>query len=497
MKNSKRKILIASSFAILMLMVPLASAVTDTKTVEKLEAQQTQQELMIGARDSRPGFIKVIYMIAEEMVQEILDLGLNVNENTEVLQAQMQQILASNEYDLTTILNQELLVSGESLMEQGVQDMGVGSTPGEVSDSSVVGNTETGMELQGTSTKVVYFESYQNIYTYLAGDLYTGFTPNQIKERLGWINGMINFIGSVNKAKEEWQETFIPNVTWVNIMEDWGDWIDVPIDVEQIFTDVEIYLMETFADHPLIGEIIPLVLQEIYARLNKKVGSNLKSFMDKVTGAIRTFIRVWRGKNTDLSPRKAFRKILFFALVLGLDAWLVIMHCNPVTYPERWDRWEHERFNAKQNFSENLSKFSQWLGSEPWLEPVHINGTVAGCTETETTEVYCEKDSSTRISVIGNGYFDGLDFITEDETPDWGLHKCVTTASNSKGTITLGNSGTKIEKILAVGAFSGGNLTLSFDFSGQGSGYSSGYAVQTQKSMTVTQQTTQTTTPSK
>jgi hypothetical protein len=414
----------------------------------------------------------------------------------------MQQILASEKYDLTAILNQELLVSGESLMEQGVQDMGVGSTPGKVSGSSVVGNTEIGMELQGTSTKVVYFESYQNIYTYLAGDLYTGFTPDQIKERLGWINGMINFIGSVNKAKEEWQETFIPNVTWINIIEDWGSWLGVPIDVEQLFADLEAGLLDTFAGYPLIETIITFVLQELYARLNKKVGSNLRSFVDKLTGSIRTFIRVWRGKNIDISPRKALRKILFYTLVLSLDAWLVIMHCNPVMYPERWDRWEHERFNAKQNFSENLTKFYEWLTvSEPWLEPVHINGTLTGLTEAQLlgieTLVYCQKDSTTTVTVDENGYLEGLDFVTENENPNWGLHKCVTTASNSVGTITLGNhigSGSLAQNILEVGVFSGGNLTLNFDFSGQGSSYPSGYVVQSQPAQ---QTKTQTTTPSK
>jgi hypothetical protein len=500
MKNSKRKILIASFFAVLMLMVPLASAVTETKTVQNLQVKQSEQELILQAQDSRSGLLKVIYMIAEEMVQELLDAGLNVNENTELLQAQMQQILASEEYDLTTILNQELLISGESRMEQGVQDMGVGSNPGKVSGSSVVGNTEIGMELQGTSIEVG-FESYQNIYTYLAGDLYTGFTPGQIQERLGWINGMINLIEKVNKAKEEWQDTFIPNITWVNIIEDWGSWIGINIDVEQLFTDLEAYLLVKFAGYPLIGEIIPAVLQALYERLNKKVGDNLKSFLNKVKSSIRTFIRVWRGKITDVSPRKALRKILFWTMVLSLDAWLVLFHCNPLMYPERWNRWEIERFNAKQNFSDNLTKFYNWLGSEPWLESVHINGTIAGLTEAQLlgieTLVYCEKDPTTRVTVDENGYFEGLDFVTENENPNWGLHKCVTTTSNSIGTITLGNhigSGSLAQNILEVGAFSGGNLTLNFDFSGQGNSYPGGYVVQTQPAQ---QTKTQTTTQSK
>jgi len=494
MKNSKRRVLIASFFAVLMLMVPLASAVTDTNAVENLQVQQTEQELMIEAQDTRPGFIKIIYTMAEEMVQELLDLGLDVNENTEILQEQMQQILATEEYTLTTELNEELLaVFEEDLLEQSIEDTGIESTYDEESDLSIVENTEIGMELVETSIEVE-FESYQNIYLYVAGDVYTGFNSDQIKERLGWINGLINFIGKVNKAKEEWQETWIPNVTWVNIIEDWGDWIGVPIDVEQIFTDIEIYLMEKFADHPLIGEIIPLVLQEIYARLNKKVGSNLRSFMDKLTGSIRTFIRVWSGKNTDISPRKAFRKILFAALVLSLDAWLVIMHCNPVVYPERWDQWEIERLKAKQNFSENLTKFYDWLESEPWLEPVHINGTITGLIGEQLLEtaVYCKKDPSTQVTVDENGYFEGLDFSTCDESSPRGLHKCVTMASNSAGSITLGETGTNIEKILEVGAFSGGNLTLTFDFNNPPS---SDYVVETQSSVTETQETiTQTTT---
>jgi len=70
MKNSKRKILIASFSAVLMLMLPLASAVTDTKTVQNLQVQQSKQELSIKANENRRGFLKVIYMIAEDMVQE-------------------------------------------------------------------------------------------------------------------------------------------------------------------------------------------------------------------------------------------------------------------------------------------------------------------------------------------------------------------------------------------------------------------------------------------
>ncbi len=494
MKNSKRKILIASSFAILMLMVPLASAVTDTKTVENLEFQHTEQQLIFKERDSRSGLLELIYTIAEEMVQEVLDVGLNVNENTEVLQAQMQQILASEGYDLTAELNQELIASGQNLMGQDVQDMGVGATSGELSGSSVVKNTGAGIESQATGSKIGYSESYQDIYTYLAGEVYAGFNSEQIKGRLGWINGMIGYILRTKTSYDAWKETWIPNVTWVNIIEDWGDWLGVPIDVEQLFVELEASLLEMFEGHPLIETIIPVVLQELYDRLNTKVGNNLRNLLDKVSGKIRDFIRVWRGKDVGLSPKKIFRRILFWTLLFTLDAWLVVTHCNPVLYPDRWERWEIERIHARANLSENLTKFSQWYESNPWLEPVHINGTVAGCTDTETTQIYCEKDPSTRISVTGNGYFEGLDFYTRDEAYPRGLHICKTTASNSKGTITLGGhsgSGSLGQNILEAGVFSGGNLTVIFDFSGQqGSGYPGVYVVQSQPAQ-------QTTTPSK
>jgi len=507
MKISKRKILIASFSAVLMLMVPLASAVTETKTVQNLQVQQSKQELAIKVNDNRRGFLKVIYMIAEDLLQELLDAGLNVNENTEVLQAQMQQILANEGDALATDLNENLceglLAPGENPVGQGIGNTGVGATSGGVSGSFVVQNTATGMELKGTSSQLEYFESYENIYSYLAGDVFTGFTPEQIQERLGWINGLIKFIDQINNAKKEWQDTFIPNVTWVQIIEDDAYiWLGADISIQQFFDNLEAHLLEKYAGHPLIETIVPAVLQWIYDKLNKKVGDNLKSFVDKLIKSIRTFIRVWGGKNTDMSPRKALRKILFLALVVGVDAWLLAFHMNPVTYPGRIDSWLSEMYNARQNLSENLTKFYDWLGSEPWLEPVHIKGNVTGCTQEQLMEtvVYCEKDPSTSVSVTvdenGIGHFEGLDFITCDESYPRGLHKCVTMASNSIGTITLGNhigSGSLIQNILEVGAFSGGNLTLNFDFSGQGNSYPNGYVVQTQNSNMVTQQTTKTT----
>jgi len=509
MKNSKRKILIAISFAILMLMVPLASAVTDNKTVENLQTQQTQQKLMIKARNSKPGVINVIYMIAEDLVQELLDAGLNVNENTEVIQAQMQQILATEGDVLTTDLDEmlceELLVSGEDPMGQGIEDTGVGSISGEVSGSYVVENPETGMELEGTSSEIEYFESYQNIYLYLAGDLFTDFNPNQIKDRLGWVADLVEYMNGTYNAWDEWKETWIPNVTWIDVIEDWFSYLGISIDVEQIFLDIETRLLEKFAGHPLIEIIIQAVLQWIYDHLNTKVGNNLKDLKDKFMGAIKTFLKVWFGKITDISPKKAFRRIIFWALFFSLDGWLVFMHTIP--YPDRWEEWNITRLKARQNFSENISKFFDWLhsgynGQEPWLEPVHINGTVTGLTVEQLLEtiVYCEKDQPKQVTADENGYFEGLDFITCDENSPRGLHKCVTTASNSEGSITLGvhsGSGSKLQNILEVGAFSGGTLTLTFDFDNPPD---NSYVVETQSSMTMAQQTTttqQTTTQNK
>ncbi len=511
MKNSKRRILIASFSAVLMLMLPLASAVTDTKTVQNLQVQQSKQELSIKANENRRGFLKVIYMIAEDMVQELLDAGLNVNENTEVLQAQAQQILANEGDALATDLNSTnlnenlcdvLLATSGNPVGQDIGNTGVGGTSGGLSSSLVVQiqNPKTGMELNGTSSQLQYFESYVNIYSYLAGDVFTGFTPEQIQERLGWINGLIKFIGQITNASKEWQDTFIPNVTWVQIIEDDAyTWLGANISVKQFFDTLEAHLLEKYQGHPLIGVIVPAVLQWIYDKLNKKVGDNLKSFKNKLTKSIRQFIKIWGGKDTKTSPRKAFRKIIFLTLVVGVDAWLLAFHMNPVTYPGRIDSWLSEMHNARLNLSDNLTKVYNWLQSEPWLEAVHINGTITGCTDTETTQVYCNKNPNQKVNVTGNSYFKGLDFVTCDESYPRGLHICVTTASNSKGTIPLGShtgSGSLGKNILEVGAFSGGNLTLSFDFSGmqKSTSYPSGYAVQTQTTLLTK---TLTTTPSK
>ena len=488
MKNPKKKILIASFFATLMLTVPF-TAVGENEYVNGLESEQTEDEYLQGTplNDEMPGILKFIYSLAEAYVEELLEELYALENYAEMTEAEIANYVTDTleviSQDLTEeTLSEELLISGEEPLDA----MGSENTMLTESEEALLSDENIGDEVDLES---------EDIYLYLAGDVFPTFTSDEIFERLGWVNGVIEFITLFSQLKKEFKDSLIPNVTWVEIIEEGlYEWFGINFDVEQFLEDLENWLLDIFEGKPLIEIAIPIFLEWFYNKINVKVGNNIKQLRQEIIQKLREFIKIWRGKDTGSSPQGVFRKLMIATLKFGLVIWLYTRYMDEQQIQE----WEEGIDEALNNLIENWTAFWDWWDTSPWLEPVHIRGNVTGYEQLSALVVYCENDPITRVTVDENGYFEGLDFKTSNLKYPRGLHKCITTACNeaSGDSKTLGDSGLLPIDLLNTGAFSGGNLTLYINFSAEDiSVYNDGYVVvQSETDDLITPETTEATT---
>ena len=469
MKNMKKKVMIASFFAALMLMVPF-TCIAEKDYVENLEMEQVEEESlqMYSRNDDMPGILRVIYTLAEELVEELLENGFEFGNNTEMVEEKIVELLTNEEelfsMGLTETAFEEILVSGEETVEVGSEVL-MEATSEEKSASDEDMNSEVNMEAGETSGELEYVEMDKNIYVYLAGDVFGTNDSNELRDRLGWLNGVIEFIDLRNELKGYVNENLIPNVTWIEVISETLAYCGIVFDVEEFLDDLENYLMDIFEDRPLAESIIPYVIQFIYDRLNQKVGANMRQLWEGVRKALKTFIVSFFTTKPGIAPFKAFRKFLRATFKFGLIVGIMILYMNETQIQE----YKSDLGKSIADLYNAWTGFFVWLETDPWLEPINIKGNVTGIEPNGGLWTYCEKDPDGGKKTNSDGYFEGVIFTTYDESYPKGIHKCVTTAVNNDTNEgkTVGNSGNKIYDLLLTGAFSGGNLTLTIDFSAE------------------------------
>jgi len=483
--RAKRKILIASFFVALMLMLPFTS-VAENQVVENfeseseeetLESEELEDPLKVVLRNDEPSLIKALYLEGVaylEYLIEYLKDKLDQGYTSEMLEAEMENLL-SNEEELYS-----MGLTGATC-EYSSNGYGCGTTSyeGEVTGPEVVMETTSGnmgyevsMEAEAVSGELEYVEIEENIYLYVGGDAFQTDDTNLIQDRLGWINGIIEFNNLRSEYREYLEEVIIPNVTWIEVIEETLAFGGINFDVENfIFNnlqnfliDLNDYLTSGFPIiHDIIEERIPVFVQALYAKLNQKVGGNIRELAKNVRNALKTFILSFFTIKQGIAPFKAFRQLLRATLKFGFILGIMIVYMNETQIQE----YKEDVEEAITNLYNAWVDFFDWLETEPWLEPVHIRGNVTGIEPNRGLWVYCEKDPNVIVITDQDGNFEGLDFDTADEKHPRFIHKCVTTANNTEEKQTVGNSGNKIYDLLLTGTFSGGNLTLIIDFSAE------------------------------
>ena len=108
---------------------------------------------------------------------------------------------------------------------------------------------------------------------------------------------------------------------------------------------------------------------------------------------------------------------------------------------------EQELVNALNDFKNQTQAFVEFMGNDPWLQPIEIYGLVEGI-EDEAT-ISCKTNS-----IDTDGEYE-LMVPTENEEMPWWIHECSITASYNS----------KIKNQISY-SFSMGKIEANFDFSG-------------------------------
>jgi len=114
---------------------------------------------------------------------------------------------------------------------------------------------------------------------------------------------------------------------------------------------------------------------------------------------------------------------------------------------EGWEEViEVERQLIEALFNET-EDFINWLGEEPWKDPILIRGSVTNYVGEVT--ITCDGEET----IVEDDYYE-VYYQTENEWPTWWIHQCQVTAEDDEQAISK-----------SPRAFSGGNATIDFDFS--------------------------------
>jgi hypothetical protein len=547
MKNTKRKVIIASFLATLMLMVPFSSIVAEVKEAEKLGSGQIKMSaggnLEVVLMNQQPGFIKMLYTLGEqELLSIIIDI-LGILDNNYGLDKIESGVVTVKEYKLNQIVNSAVQNSYKSSPEEmeplGVEDAGFESI------DDVLSEKEIATILNGEGVNVVNGEleingEYQPLPTggpvlriikFILGlikdgmwSLLRSIDKNQ-PPRLGWINGVANYTVTEYKLRQQLKEDLWPNVTWIEVIDEtlaflvengivdeatWGDfnvhdflfgdqfknWMlnkaqnfrfkIQGLGIRQQF--YEQYILPKLVNHIQSGN----VSQAMYNKLNQKVywGKGLLSRFGEDFGSFLKALGGDRGKERRRGTLKNMTRVIGTLCRVGISGLAYLVYMNESDIEE----YLNTVGLSLENYLDNWNDTFNWIATDPWVQSITINGNVTGVDESLLAgiKVWCQDAEENYVTTDGYGNFSGLIYDTTlgDRMP-FGLHDCVTTAeyingNGEKVSVTVGNSGNALNDLLLIGAFSGGILNLTIDFQSGGNNVK----VQSQGTQVTQQQTT-------
>jgi hypothetical protein len=426
-----------------MLLIAQFISVAQEGSVEKYKLEE-DQELPFYANYDQPGLLKLIHMMAEYLLEIFTDENIIYNEDL-VNETIYQYVTGGEELDSMNMATLDV-VGGE----------GAGSSSTLVTDERDLPFNNEGFDRSFSIDNQeidggLYFEgSDENIYNYLAGDVFNSDNPSDIEGRLGWINGIIEFNDLRGRLKHDIQYNLTPNVTWAELIEETLDWFGHEFNVEEFLEELEVTLLEKFASNPLIMSLVPLVIENISSILNSRVSwatSQWKDVKLKLLEFIQSFF------NQNLRPFRAFIRLIGSTFRFGLAVGIMILYTNVTEKQEYIIDLTQSIVKLKNAWFD----FINWMSSKPWISPISIQGRVTGLdpeklggvnVRNKNGEVYTDEDGS----------FKGLNFTTDDEKFSWSIHECVVIATTNDGDEKI------VDGLLQMGAFSGGVLNITIDF---------------------------------
>jgi hypothetical protein len=515
MRNIKKKVMIAGFFATLMLMMPLTAAVGQKDIAGNLGSEQLASGLIQedlesesmdgGQQPADPGLVKMLYMLGEhELGILFLDLLEQLGLGDELEDEQV--VLSEEELSsmvMAAIENIEPGSLGEDIGTIGA--VVITGIDGELAiDGGEAGDCEEPLPGPGGFWSWLLQQIFQRIFS----SRYEIYESIAEEPRSGWVGGVAEFAVIHQDLLGQIHYGLFPNVTWVEVIEETLAWFDIDFSVyDFIFEDLQTFLVdlvenfnrtwiiqglgirqyfwetyiqpiwEDYIKPHLIETTIPNVLQGLYGQLNDKVmwGEGfLTKLKDKFDGFMNSLGD--RGREGRRQSYRNFTKLIGTIVRLSVAAVGYLLYMNETQIEE----YLQGIYNNVNEYKQAWNDYLNWLSSGPWLTPVNINGTIVEppSGELEDILVYCQ-DPENGVRTDDEGYFEGLLFYTEDESPTWWIHKCVTTAFDevAEEDVTIGDSGEDLADLLAVGAFSEGNLTLSINFSSGGNN-NNGYSQQ-------------------
>lgn len=514
----KRKMLIASFFAALMLILPFTS-VAEQEYIENFEMEREEEEnfLDYSVKDYQNSILNILYTDAKYELKAFVEELLNLFEN-EGYSEYNSEVL--KEVVVNLFESEEELDSTTGLMETTSGNSGTGSTTGsgvgtcgEGGDSGSTSVTETtsgGISSTGGDNNMVnaeseevnaepyYEETIDDIIIEIAGEQFDENEADPLWDRLGWVGKVIELRDTHKVLWAEFKDSIWPNITYVEVIEDTLAYLDIDFSVHDwIFNDlnqslrtlaenreflveglgIRQYIWENYILPALLDWGIQFILESLWEKMNSPVGK-LKERWGTIKSSLKTFIWSFFSveKAGGVAPFKAWRTFRKarrrFLICLGLFIFykldpMLDENGNLVINKTALGEYLTGIYVALENWRNAFMNYISYAASKPYLEPVNIRGYVTEHNPLDGLWIYCEKDPGKGRITNSDGYFEDLIYVTADEASPWRLHTCVTTSVNNDTgeSQTVGNSGNKIYDLILTGAFSDGRLNLTIDFS--------------------------------
>lgn len=508
MRNIKKKIMIATFFAVLMLMVPLSAVTGTDEMIEKLESKDEKQEFSSTViEDDELSLINMLYMVGEYNLQLVIleifeyleDLGLESIQSGEIV---------VNSEEIESIVAQTLLSQEEAFVgDVGTTGMGdelylEGEEPdGELELELLYEELQLEFESEETPMPLlpdgkIWQWILKNIFG-LRGTILQVIADADIPQ-FGYVNGIADFYVLQRDLMGQINYNLSPNVTWVEVIEETAAMRGHDVNVHDfLYVKLQSWLVDKAENRtrifeglgirkeiyeqyilPILLLLIPVIVEIIYTGLMKKVEFG-KGPLTRVKDSFGGFMQAIGGQRGNERRRGMFGN---FTKLIGSIFRLCIASAGYLVYMNETQIEEYFQgiYNSVEEYFAEWDSFLYWFSEEPWYDPICINGTIVGPEgRSDNILVYCNVDPETSVSTNETGYFEGLEYKTLGAPSlafdlPFGIHKCVTTAYDEVDDIGVtvgnldedGNITAWILNRVLVGSFGGGNVTLHIDFAG-------------------------------
>jgi len=523
--------MIATFFAVLMLMVPLSTVTGTGEMIEKLESKYEKQEFSSTVvKDAGTSLVDMFYMLGEQ------DLNIIILTIYEYLEDLGLENIQSGEIVVNSEELESVAMGALNAQQTGFFDtVGVGTTgmgdelypEGEESDGESEILCEGEIQLQFESEELPLWGDGKTLWERILewirnnkGRLIEIIAGADIPQ-FGYINGFADFYVLQKDLMAQFKKNLSPNLTGVQVrertieglilLEEWLNEQGTPINLidedkwanfsvhDFLFVDLQTWLIDKAENHTRIFEgfgiraeiyeqyilpilvdwAIPYLIQMRYDGLNEKVEWESGPLED-IKDTFQNFMVVFGdgGKVRRSRILGNFTSLIKTIFKLALVSGLYYIYMNE-TQIEEYFRVLGE---SGLEYITAWDDFISWTSKGPWRDPISINGTVVGPDggRFDNILVYCDVDPETSVLTNETGYFEDLIYDTKGGSPygfglTCGLHLCVTTAYDEENDIgvTVGNLDENdnitawILNRVLVGSFSGGNITLHIDFDGE------------------------------